>query len=140
MDIQAQAVQICELRLWLSLVVDYELPAHTSFTEAIRQVPALPNLAYKVCQGDSLLERLFGQAVQLDELSRDRETRELIESASPRPRRRRTSHLLHRRDQRRWHQGQGHNESRPPLRGRPFTNFQPIPGQGGKIASLAGIA
>jgi len=79
-DIQAQAVQICELRLWLSLVVDYELPEGMEFAEAIHQVPALPNLAYKVRQGDSLLERLFGQVVQLDVLARDRETQELVEN------------------------------------------------------------
>ncbi|MFZ5917987.1 MAG: Eco57I restriction-modification methylase domain-containing protein [Chloroflexota bacterium] len=78
-DIQAQAVQICELRLWLSLIVDYELPEGQPFDQAVRQVPALPNLAYKVRQGDSLLERLFGQVVSLDEMSRDRETQELVE-------------------------------------------------------------
>jgi adenine-specific DNA-methyltransferase len=84
-DIQAQAVQICELRLWLSLIVDYELPEELSFDQAARQVPALPNLAYKVRQGDSLLERLFGQVVSLDQtgdrqrMGRDRETREIVE-------------------------------------------------------------
>jgi len=79
-DIQAQAAQICELRLWLSLVVDYELPPDLPFGEAVGEVPALPNLAYKVRHGDSLLERLFGQVVQLDELAHDRETRELVEN------------------------------------------------------------
>jgi len=79
-DIQHQAVQICELRLWLSLVVDYQLPDGLPFAEALREVPALPNLAYRVCQGDSLLERLFGQVVQLDELARDQEARALVET------------------------------------------------------------
>lgn len=78
-DIQAQAVQICELRLWLSLIVDYELPADAPFDRAVREVPALPNLAYKVRQGDSLLERLFGQVVSLDIMGRDRETQEIVE-------------------------------------------------------------
>jgi len=78
-DIQAQAVQICELRLWLSLVVDYELPEGMDFAEAIRQIPALPNLAYKVCQGDSLLERLFNRVVQLD-VVHDQEAREIVEN------------------------------------------------------------
>jgi len=78
-DIQAQAVQICELRLWLSLIVDYELPENQPFGRAVRQVPALPNLAYKVRQGDSLLERLFGRVVSLDEMGRDRETQEIVE-------------------------------------------------------------
>lgn len=78
-DIQAQAVQICQLRLWLSLIVDYELPQDVPFADGIRQVPALPNLAYKVRHGDSILERLFGQVVQLDELARDREAQEIVE-------------------------------------------------------------
>lgn len=77
-DIQAQAIQICKLRLWLSLVVDYELPAGVSLARAIRQVPALPNLAYKVRQGDSLLQRLFGRVVQLD-TAHDRETQDIVE-------------------------------------------------------------
>ena len=78
-DIQAPAVQICELRLWLSLIVDYELPEDRPFETAARDIPALPNLAYRVCQGDSLLERLFGQVVSLDEMGRDRETQEIVE-------------------------------------------------------------
>jgi len=79
-DIQAQAVQICELRLWLSLVVDYQLPEGMPFDVAVREVPALPNLAFRVRQGDSLLERLFGHVVQLDELAKDQETREIVEN------------------------------------------------------------
>jgi len=78
-DIQAQAVQICELRLWLSLIVDYELPEDAPLAQAIADVPTLPNLSYNVRQGDSLLERLFGQVVQLDQLTGDRPTRELVE-------------------------------------------------------------
>jgi hypothetical protein len=79
-DIQAPAVQICELRLWLSLIVDYELPEEQAFDASVRDIRALPNLAYKVCQGDSLLERLFGHVVSLDEVSRDRETQEIVEN------------------------------------------------------------
>jgi len=37
------------------------------------------NLAYQVRQGDSLLERLFGQVVQLDVLARDPQTLDLID-------------------------------------------------------------
>lgn len=77
-DIQAQAIEICKLRLWLSLIVDYEIPEGLPLAQAIRQVPALPNLAYKVRQGDSLLQRLFGQVVQLD-TAHDRETQDLVE-------------------------------------------------------------
>jgi type I restriction-modification system DNA methylase subunit len=45
-DIDAGAVEIAKLRLWLSLVVD---------EENVLQVKPLPNLDYKVIPGDSLL-------------------------------------------------------------------------------------
>src|SRR5439155_3936678 len=45
-DIDAGAVEIAKLRLWLSLVVD---------EEDVKQVKPLPNLDYKVMVGDSLL-------------------------------------------------------------------------------------
>ena len=79
-DVQQQAVRLCELRLWLSLVVEYELDPTVDFRKAIKSVPALPNLSYRVVQGDSLLERLFGHIVQLDVLSRNARTRNLIQS------------------------------------------------------------
>ncbi len=47
-DIDPGAVEIAKLRLWLSLVVDYEL----------EEIEPLPNLDYKVMQGNSLLEEL----------------------------------------------------------------------------------
>jgi hypothetical protein len=79
-DIQEQAVRLCELRLWLSLVVDYELDPKKEFQREIRTVPALPNLSYRIVRGDSLLERLFGHVVQLDALSKNAKTRSLIQS------------------------------------------------------------
>lgn len=47
-DIDPGAVEIARLRLWLSLVVDYEL----------EDIEPLPNLDYKIMQGNSLLEEL----------------------------------------------------------------------------------
>ncbi|MFW6172778.1 MAG: Eco57I restriction-modification methylase domain-containing protein, partial [Elusimicrobiota bacterium] len=47
-DIDPGAIEIAKLRLWLSLVVDYEL----------EEIEPLPNLDYKVMQGNSLLEEL----------------------------------------------------------------------------------
>ena len=47
-DIDLGAVEIAKLRLWLSLVVDYEL----------EDIEPLPNLDYKIMQGNSLLEEL----------------------------------------------------------------------------------
>ena len=71
-DIQPEAVRICELRLWLSLMVDYQRRAGEA-------VPTLPNLSYRVRVGDSLIERLFGEPVQLDELADDAVARQLID-------------------------------------------------------------
>jgi hypothetical protein len=79
-DIQEQAVRLCELRLWLSLVVDYQIDLTKPFAKAIREVPSLPNLSYHIVRGDSLLERLFGHVVQLDQMARDAKTKQIIES------------------------------------------------------------
>lgn len=50
-DIDPGAVEIAKLRLWLSLVVD---------EEDIKQIKPLPNLDYKIMQGNSLLEEYDG--------------------------------------------------------------------------------
>ncbi|UCC72208.1 MAG: hypothetical protein JSV86_17865 [Gemmatimonadota bacterium] len=48
-DVNGAAVRLCELRLWLALVVDLEL-------DEISQVPPLPNLDINVRQGDALVD------------------------------------------------------------------------------------
>jgi type I restriction-modification system DNA methylase subunit len=66
-DIDAGAVEIAKLRLWLSLVVD---------EEDVKQIKPLPNLDYKVVMGNSLLgvektlfnEKLFQQLEKLKPL------------------------------------------------------------------------
>ena len=50
-DIDPGAVEIAKLRLWLSLIVD---------EEDIREIKPLPNLDYKIMQGNSLLEEFAG--------------------------------------------------------------------------------
>ena len=50
-DIDPGAVEIAKLRLWLSLVVDYEL----------KDIEPLPNLDYKIMVGNSLIEILSPQ-------------------------------------------------------------------------------
>ena len=50
-DIDISAVEITKLRLWLSLIVD---EADYSLTEP------LPNLDYKIMQGDSLIDEFYG--------------------------------------------------------------------------------
>ena len=66
-DIDAGAVEIAKLRLWLSLVVD---------EEDVKRIKPLPNLFYKITSGNSLLgvektlfnEKLFQQLEQLKPL------------------------------------------------------------------------
>jgi hypothetical protein len=53
-DIEKGAVDIARLRFWLSLVVDEDVPE------------PLPNLDYKIMQGNSLLERYYGVNLQFE--------------------------------------------------------------------------
>jgi len=48
-DINPEAVEICQLRLWLSLVLDLKDP---------RTVEPLPNLDFRIVAGDSLVDRV----------------------------------------------------------------------------------
>jgi hypothetical protein len=50
-DIEPGAVEIAKLRLWLSLIVD---------EENIEQIKPLPNLDYKIMQGNSLISEFMG--------------------------------------------------------------------------------
>ena len=66
-DIQEQAVQICELRLWMSLVVDFEPDTvGRPIREWLRDVRPLPNLSYRVRCGNSLVEKVLGETIRLD--------------------------------------------------------------------------
>ncbi|RLA87593.1 MAG: hypothetical protein DRG58_10350 [Deltaproteobacteria bacterium] len=54
-DVMDWAVQVAELRLWLHLIVDTEIPL------AERKIsPLLPNLSFKVRCGDSLVQEVAG--------------------------------------------------------------------------------
>ncbi len=69
-DIDPGAVEIAKLRLWLSLVVDYELA----------DIEPLPNMDYKIMCGNSLLEELIvgDESIQLfdfDVLGKDKPKR-----------------------------------------------------------------
>src|SRR5258708_8606874 len=76
-DIQSQAVEICKLRLWLSLMVDYELSADpdnceaTSFRKALKEIEPLPNLDFKIRRANSLVDYIHGEPVELKQLSRE---------------------------------------------------------------------
>ena len=50
-DINAEAVEICRLRLWLSMVLDIAEPPHPN------EDWALPNLDFRIAAGDSLVDR-----------------------------------------------------------------------------------
>lgn len=74
-DIQPQAVDICKLRLWLSLMVDYELAADpddcepASFRRALKEIEPLPNLDFKIRRANSLVDYIHGEPVELKRLS-----------------------------------------------------------------------
>ena len=53
-DIEKGAIDIARLRFWLSLIVDEETPQ------------ALPNLDYKIVEGNSLITTFEGQYINLD--------------------------------------------------------------------------
>jgi len=52
-DLQAKAVHLTNLRLWLSLIVDLEV-------DNIDQIPPLPNLDFHIYEGDSLVSKIAG--------------------------------------------------------------------------------
>jgi hypothetical protein len=56
-DIDASAIDIARLRLWLSLIVD---------EDDFYTIEALPNLDYKIVQGNSLLSIFNNQVIKID--------------------------------------------------------------------------
>jgi len=68
-DIQQQAIEICRLRLWLTLIVDYDLGVdpftadRSQFQDAIKKISQLPNLEMNIRRGDSLLDHISGVPV-----------------------------------------------------------------------------
>ena len=57
-DLDGGAIEIAKLRLWLSLLVD---------EDDIEQIKPLPNLEYKLMQGNSLIEDFHGITLDIDE-------------------------------------------------------------------------
>jgi len=54
-DVMEWAVHVAELRLWLQLVIETDLPP-----DMWKSDPLLPNLSFKVRQGDSLVQEIAG--------------------------------------------------------------------------------
>jgi hypothetical protein len=76
-DIQRRAVEICKLRLWISLMVDYPLEvdpdncALPDFRRALKRITPLPNLDFKIRRADSLVEYIRGHAVNFPQSAAD---------------------------------------------------------------------
>ncbi|HOL83023.1 MAG TPA: Eco57I restriction-modification methylase domain-containing protein [Caldisericia bacterium] len=61
-DVMEWAVRVAELRLWLNLLIDVEKGDIDIYTK-----PLLPNLSFKIRQGDSLVQEIFEKYVSLRE-------------------------------------------------------------------------
>jgi type I restriction-modification system DNA methylase subunit len=76
-DLQQRAVEICKLRLWISLMVDYPLEvdpdncALPDFRKALRKITPLPNLDFKIRRANSLIEQIRGHAVKFPQTAAD---------------------------------------------------------------------
>jgi len=64
-DVKDWAVMVGELRLWLSLVIDTDEKELLKMGQNIYQQPLLPNLTFKIHQGDSLVEEIAGIPLSL---------------------------------------------------------------------------
>jgi hypothetical protein len=64
-DVKDWAVMVGELRLWLSLIIETEEKEITDRLSSIYDHPLLPNLTFKMRQGDSLVEDIAGVHLSL---------------------------------------------------------------------------
>jgi hypothetical protein len=70
-DNQERAIEICKLRLWLSLMVDHELDVDPencearAFGRALKALDPLPNLEFKIRRANSLVDYIHGEPVNL---------------------------------------------------------------------------
>lgn len=74
-DVKDWAVMVGELRLWLSLIIETDEKYMDIYTK-----PLLPNLSFKIRQGDSLIQEIAGIQINLrkDMLNIPKETRDKI--------------------------------------------------------------
>jgi adenine-specific DNA-methyltransferase len=80
-DVQPVPVEICKLRLWLSLLVDHEIRVRPldctrqEFQTALKRLDPLPNLDFKIRRADSLVDTIHGQRIEIQRLSGDPNSR-----------------------------------------------------------------
>lgn len=73
-DLQERAIEICKLRLWLSLMVDHDLGVDPSncdsraFRKALADLEPLPNLDFKIRRADSLVDKIHGEPIPLGKI------------------------------------------------------------------------
>jgi len=71
-DLQARAVNLANLRLWLSLIVDLRV-------EHIQDIPPLPNLDYHLLCGDSLISHIAGYSFDFRKIPLDAKGTKLLD-------------------------------------------------------------
>jgi Eco57I restriction-modification methylase len=83
-DIQEEALEICKLRLWLSLMVDHELGVdpdqceRRAFASALKKVEPLPNLEFKIRRANALIDMIRGHRLFVDRPRQDDRMRIVI--------------------------------------------------------------
>lgn len=73
-DVMEWAVRVAELRLWLNLLIDIEKENIDIYTK-----PILPNLSFKIRQGDSLVQEIFEKYISIREPERLSKSIKIIE-------------------------------------------------------------
>lgn len=83
-DIQDEALEICKLRLWLSLMVDHHLGVdpdqcdRRAFAAALKRVEPLPNLEFKIRRANALIDTIRGQRLQIDAPAKGPHTQRIL--------------------------------------------------------------
>jgi hypothetical protein len=83
-DNQEEALEICKLRLWLSLMVDHELGVdpgecnRRSFASALKKLEPLPNLEFKIRRANALIDTIRGHRLFVDRPRQDDAVRIVI--------------------------------------------------------------
>ena len=83
-DIQEEALEICKLRLWLSLMVDHQIgvdPDHCdrrAFAAALKKVEPLPNLEFKIRRANALVDTIRGQRLHIERPRQDASIRAVL--------------------------------------------------------------